>query len=1124
MHPLLEEILLRWGLKAPDGRTLFSYRIDEADLENLARVLRQMLPGIEAGMRYVDFEPLFCLYAAETFRRELVDGHWTWVTVMNPLGLNNNYPPPLIRQSWVEAGLDWWRRPILHSPNGARLFLVTIACEGGLPLGLLTGINSLSNYFKELLDTYHQAGCRGEEDACARAQQLAYRLPPRHRHDVVYQLSGRLVSAVVALRHIIGDVPEPIAALTENVPNWRLRLPLNADDQTVDALLAPLIKRLPSMAPLKWQGFLRQTSPEIWKLEKVLDVPETVQGTAIRQWLNRPQDQALPGRLRLLLNTEGESEVVAWLTRGRGVGDEVVFRREWLRRDGLRLAAGDLLSSQAIELHDGQQLTPVPSVGAESWAGALPWIFVEKSGSLVWQGQGSARTRAETAWVVVPESLTPVEDAGGDCPCVGKVVGIDRLVYQVSTEATFTSPEGETFKVICHSPDDTDQWFGVSGETLPGLMGTRPVYRGLPFVAIEDPDGRLRALQNLPGWHREWRLVNHPGTWRKDSQGLGFLWLRLVDDQGCERFRRQVAVVPRGLRVERNCGAPGTGGNYRLSGLHGGQVVVRSSGVGGIQITRNGPEELTVLCPTQTGTSLPLLTFEIRWNNGQPITIDLPYPQRGAVFLMSGRPLADNTTVPVARCGGLRLVVLEPAGEGRFDLEGERGVRFLFRSRLPPLQDGRIDVSLHPWQDQLTTLLANQLDLDAGILLSVKRLGGTLARLFVKNFDATLSPGPLRDRVSVLTTAPDLLDVTRQDRLTLSMFPLWDPTRAPRPLELCTDAPLSWLIPENIEAGPWWVIGRDQDWARFRPLLWTVPAADGERPVVVSDLECAIREPDQDRRQDYLSEVLTALGTEPDHPDWPLFFSFIDLTREFPPNALDVLRELPKHPPTLMMALLRADEDSFEWIWSLTDGLPFLWWLLPVTDWLGTSLEYLGMVQEALSEIDHDGELLFSVFDNFRNRIQTQHPAFAYLCDWLQEHLYVHLVEQHKPWENLSANSKLIELRKAPLGISGLVNQSEMEMQARRQQGEKWPIANSILDRAKNMAYPPQFQFNDLGPIHRSVRCAPFVAADLAINGGNIDDGLVLDLRLHRAFDQLWFDNVYGLALAWGLAQLPPSR
>jgi hypothetical protein len=127
------------------------------------------------------------------------------------------------------------------------------------------------------------------------------------------------------------------------------------------------------------------------------------------------------------------------------------------------------------------------------------------------------------------------------------------------------------------------------------------------------------------------------------------------------------------------------------------------------------------------------------------------------------------------------------------------------------------------------------------------------------------------------------------------------------------------------------------------------------------------------------------------------------------------------------------------------------------------------------------------------------------------------------PWENLPGNSILIELREAPDGIFGLVNQSVREMLARRQQGETWPIANSILDRAVNMAYPPQFQFNNLGPIHRSVRCAPFVAADLAINGGNIDDGLVLDLRLHRAFDQLWFDNVYALALAWGLAQLPPA-
>lgn len=44
----------------------------------------------------------------------------------------------------------------------------------------------------------------------------------------------------------------------------------------------------------------------------------------------------------------------------------------------------------------------------------------------------------------------------------------------------------------------------------------------------------------------------------------------------------------------------------------------------------------------------------------------------------------------------------------------------------------------------------------------------------------------------------------------------------------------------------------------------------------------------------------------------PRLFAYIDLTREFSPSALHILRELPGHPRTLAMALLRAGDDAFE--------------------------------------------------------------------------------------------------------------------------------------------------------------------------------------------------------------------
>ncbi|MBP9603280.1 MAG: STY4851/ECs_5259 family protein [Chromatiaceae bacterium] len=1110
----LQTFFGRRGMTGPDGRPLFGYRLEGNELARFGGFVRQMLQGIARGERYQNFDPLFCLYAAETFRREHAGGSWAWETVFRPLGVTQPTHPMIHR--WVEHGLRWWRRPLMHGHDGMRLFLVTVACEGGLPLRLLLQQNArLHTYFTELLEDYHRAGCLGEGDAYARAKKLSHRLPATHRQDVVFQLGSRLVLAAVELWQAVGDVPDPIAALDKQITDWRLRLPLSADDATVNAILAPLMSRVTGLAQaatarLRWRGLLRETNPGEWTVEKVLDLPDTVDGAILRHWLNLGQDQPLPTRLRVLLCDGSDSEAVAWLTRGRGDGDRVLYRREWLRRDGLRLSGSALVSPHDLALDDGQHLTPLHASLAEPWADSLPWVFIEMAGVRVWQSQGTARTRSEMAWVVIPASLRPEVEGVDTCRLVGKTAGLDLLVYEVRTAALFTSLLGDCYRVTCGAPHDTDESYFIFGNTLAGTLGPRVVYQGLPAIKVEDTDGSPRP----PAGQRQWRRVGGTGPWRNDLEGAGLLWLRQMDTQGAERYRRQVAVVPRRLRIERTIAQSGGAGSYRFSGLGGGQASVHAYGESVIDATASGPDEATVVCPAIAGTNLPLLAVEICWGDGQPVNFNVPYPQRGAVFLMGGRTLTRDAAVPVDRCGGLRLVVIDPAGSGRYDLDGELiGTRFGFRSRLPPLQDGRLDLSLHACQDRLSALLASQGDLDAGIRVAVTLNQQRLAQVLVMLFDATIVPGAQRDRVYVQTDSPDRLDSGWQERLALSALPLWDPPRSARQLECCPDEPFCWILPEDLDPGPWWVIGRERDWVRFRPLLWPVAAVDESGLGVESPLAEAICEPDKGVRQQHLSEVVAVLGSNPDDPDWPRLFAYIDLTREFSPSALHILRELPGHPRTLAMALLRAGDDAFERVWSLAEGLPFLWWLIPVEDWLAASADYLATVQDALGDADADGELVVAVLDGFRNRAQSRHQAFNPLCDWLQEHLV--------PWKPLG-HSLLRVIRAQPALLNNLVAGAEGELQARHGPGETWPIGAEILDRAKVMSFS-QFRFGDRSEPFRPVRCAPFVAADAAIHGSDFDGRLVLELRLIRIFDQEWFDAVYTFALALGLAALPPE-
>jgi hypothetical protein len=79
------------------------------------------------------------------------------------------------------------------------------------------------------------------------------------------------------------------------------------------------------------------------------------------------------------------------------------------------------------------------------------------------------------------------------------------------------------------------------------------------------------------------------------------------------------------------------------------------------------------------------------------------------------------------------------------------------------------------------------------------------------------------------------------------------------------------------------------------------------------------------------------------------------------------------------------------------------------------------------------------------------------------------------------------------------------------------------MERAKTMSFD-KFRFDALSEHLRPVRCAPFVAADVALWNEGIDPRLVLELRLVRGFDPQWFDAAYTYtyALAWGLAKLAP--
>lgn len=84
---------------------------------------------------------------------------------------------------------------------------------------------------------------------------------------------------------------------------------------------------------------------------------------------------------------------------------------------------------------------------------------------------------------------------------------------------------------------------------------------------------------------------------------------------------------------------------------------------------------------------------------------------------------------------------------------------------------------------------------------------------------------------------------------------------------------------------------------------------------------------------------------------------------------------------------------------------------------------------------------------------------------------------------------------------------------------DQWPESSEVMSYLQGI--DSKYRYKHLGSFYRSVRCAPFVAAYLSLKAISPTERLISDLRLLRAFDSVWFENVYAIALALGLATLP---
>ena len=179
--------------------------------------------------------------------------------------------------------------------------------------------------------------------------------------------------------------------------------------------------------------------------------------------------------------------------------------------------------------------------------------------------------------------------------------------------------------------------------------------------------------------------------------------------------------------------------------------------------------------------------------------------------------------------------------------------------------------------------------------------------------------------------------------------------------------------------------------------------------------------------------------------------------------------------------------------------------------WLASVKQYFASLRVALSDIDSAGDLLWSEFQRFRERVTVRRPFFRQICDWICPVIF--------PKKTLE-NSELAIAHQCPDVFFGFIQEQEQKLQGRHGADEIYPEGPETMAWTERTGYAEQQGYRNLATHLRPVRCAPFVAAHISLSGEPFKEELLFELKKLRDFDRDWFTTVYAFALCLGLSRI----
>lgn len=1115
LEGILAAILERNGLDRSDGRPLYAYRVDEGELRRIAHSLHVILGT--RSIRSLEEGAAFCLYFAERFRTLHEGGVWKWETVLRELCPGRDGPE---FYDAVERGLAWWRRHVVVV-GASRRFIVTLACEGGLPLALLTreGTN-LRRFFRRLLAEHEAYPTLDLEES---ASQLRHLLPRTLAHEDLFTYAARLVRSVAELREELGDVDDPILEIDRR--GLRNKIPLRLDDAVARELLDGLL-RAPRGEDQERAGISVQFELRMQPEPRVVRVPRfpaTMEPALLQRIL---QASELPPRLQLALrDSDGHRYPFARATR---IHEGALYQLEPIY-GGRQIEGATVLGRfELISIAGGLECARAPIAGGEEESD-LPWSFGDNPDEDRQQlvGVGSVASRRESLLVAVPEEAS-IQDY--EAERVAGLPSVRRTLHRLRGTIR-VSAGGEESVVRSGQERDDSRSYRLTGTS--GVLGAggETVWLGPPHVIEEVEERRPRQVDSaLLQWKK-------PGeVWGPlDDSVLGRGFLRLLEG-GETRFKAKLTVVPSEMACTLTPG-PGRGeGRLVISGIPGANLAPAPAPGCSFEV-RETSSGVELECHLEDGADRPRhLEFALVMPGGSRVELATEFPVQQIGFVgPRGRLLASSSIVGVDHLVGSRARVLTSRRNDRFFLEASGHLPPERLGDLHPVGEGMHELGLDEVLPRVQQMFASDPEMDGEIRLRIVPYGfetpGADARLRVRRFSRRLVVDDIEGDSVLLGIDPPL--EAEDSTAVLSLRPMVEPLADPYEPSVRTSVG-AWIVPyEGLRPGPWLATVTVGDHLEARPQCVFVPEQMDEKTDDQPRADFDDSEPrlvpavllPPERFQEGLALVVEQLGCDAGHPDWDRALEFLSTLAMLPSNTFELVKALAKDRDAVALAALKSFRKPwFPAAWGRMEEQPFMWCLVPVSSWLRAGRLVLARLEriwvgleEGLRESFDPKEQLAALIRSIREQAPRRMPSLECVADVLAFELLgsapegVLLGAAANPAREDELNSAVEEHR-----------QEMMRRHADRERTD-WPSAGlgKLLEAVSIHPQDPLIPWikpcRDERASHRNdVLNGPVVSAAVSVLGDReaLPQEAISYFQRLRGFDSGWFDQVHAIMSA----------